>query len=85
MGTCTLDQAIEMLKEITEKSVINPTDTLLELGVDSLEVLEWSFVVMEELGIDDDLEADAFFDSAKELTVEAVYQMISSQAANSET
>jgi acyl carrier protein len=74
-----------MLKEITEKSVINPTDTLLELGVDSLEVLEWSFVVMEELGIDDDLEADAFFDSAKELTVEAVYQMISSQAANSET
>lgn len=47
----TLDQVIEKLKDLAEVESIDPDAPVTEIGVDSLDLLEWSYTVEDEYGV----------------------------------
>jgi hypothetical protein len=74
-----LDKALEILTEISEsEQPLEPSMRLVDLDIDSLDVLEWMF----ELGVevDDLLEDGTLVESLPTMNLEELYHLIMADA-----
>ncbi len=52
MDLPTLDAVIETLQTLAEVDAIDPDAKVAELGVDSLDLLEWSYTIEDDYGVE---------------------------------
>jgi acyl carrier protein len=77
VDTTSLADVVELLEQLSGLEV-DPTLTLRELGVDSLELAEWVFTLQERLDIFVDERRLA---QLRELPVESIYEELMREAA----
>lgn len=70
----SLDTVIEQLQALAEVDTIDPDAKVTELGVDSLDLLEWSYTIEDEYGVDIQ---DAVMDAIEpDDTLRSVYEKV---------
>lgn len=75
----TLDEVVERLKELAEVDEIDPSKPISELEIDSMDILEWTYVLEEETGYKID---ESALDGLKpESTLAEVYGLLIAAAS----
>lgn len=74
MELISLHEALEELRNMTGKDV-DPERPIVESDVDSLELVEWFFVLQERTGLYFDLAEEEQFEELKDKTIREAYEL----------
>ncbi len=75
----TLDEVVERLKELAEVDDIDPAKPISELEIDSMDILEWTYVLEEETGYK--IDESALDELKPESTLAEVYELLIAAAS----
>ena len=78
MGIPTLDAVIDQLKIISEASEIDPDTPVGQLDIDSLDLMEWLYVVEDEYEMS--VDESVFADLDENTTLRVVYERVTAAA-----